>query len=148
MLRDLTRSDEAALAAFFADNNLPAIVKEFHPFPLDAASARRLCTHTGRDRYFVFEESGSLFGFAMLRGWDEGFAIPSFGILVHREHAGHGIGRSLTAHALTIAKEMSAPRVRLTVHRENARAVRLYGQCGFRHTGTLADGRLVMIADL
>ena len=148
MLRDLTTADAPALAAFFADNNRADIVQNFHPFPLDAASAHTLCNHAGRDRYFAHFENNAILGLAMLRGWDDGFAIPSFGILVHREHAGRGSGRAHTAHALAIAREMHAPRVRLTVHRENTRAVQLYEHAGFRAAETLADGRVVMFAEI
>jgi ribosomal-protein-alanine N-acetyltransferase len=148
MTRELTSADEPALTAFFAANNRADIVRNFHPFPLDAASATRLCREPRKDRYFIFEESGAVFGLAMLRGWDEGFAVPSFGILVHHAHHGKGIGRALTEHALAVAGEMRVPRVRLTVRADNARAVHLYESMGFHTSETLSDGRLVMFAEI
>jgi [ribosomal protein S18]-alanine N-acetyltransferase len=148
MIRELAATDESALAAFFAANNLPEVVSNFHPFPLDAATAHRICTAPRKDRYFAHFAGGNIVGLAMLRGWDEGYEIPSFGILVHRAHQGAGIGKSLTEHALTVAREAGTARVRLTVHRDNERAVRLYERVGFHSTEILADGRHVMFAEM
>jgi len=148
MLRDLIATDEAALGSFFVENNRPEVTAIFHPFPLDAPNAHRICALQRKDRYFASFEDGAIVGFAMLRGWDEGFTTPSFGILVHHNHHGRGIGKALTDHAIALAREMKAPRIRLTVHRDNARAVRLYERAGFLAAGALDDGRLVMFAEL
>lgn len=148
MIRNLTPNDEGALAIFFDENNLPAVTRDFHPFALDASAAKLICTEKRHDLYFVFLEGNSILGLAMLRGWDEGFDIPSFGILVHRLHHGNGIGHALVAHALVMAKGLHVPRVRLTVNADNARAVRLYEKADFHITETLADGRLVMFAEI
>ena len=43
---------------------------------------------------------------------------------------------------------MQVPRVRLTVNADNARAVRLYEKVGFHVAETLADGRLLMFAEI
>ena len=148
MIRELEAMDDRALAAFFSENDTPAIITTFHPFPLDASNAHRICALPRKDRYFASFENNAILGFAMLRGWDEGFSTPSFGILVHHKHHGRGIGKALTDHALALAREMNAPRIRLTVHRDNARAVRLYERVGFSAAETLDDGRLVMFAEL
>lgn len=148
MIRDLTPNDEVALAIFFDENNLPSVTRDFHPFPLDASAAKLICNKTGYDRFFAFFDSNSILGLAMLRGWDEGFHIPSFGILVHRLHHGNGIGLALVAHALLMAKGLHVPRVRLTVNADNARAIRLYEKADFHITETLVDGRLVMFAEI
>ena len=148
MIRDLTPNDEGALAIFFDENNLPSVTRDFHPFALDASAAKIICTETKHDLYFVFLEGNSILGLAMLRGWDNGFDIPSFGILVHRLHHGKGIGRALIAHALVMAQELHAPRIRLTVNADNARAIRLYEKADFHIAETLADGRLVMFAEI
>ena len=148
MIREIAAADEAALAAFFVENNRDEVTATFHPFPLDAASAQRICVQPRRDRYFAFVKDDAVLGLAMLRGWDEGYPVPSFGIFVdHREH-GQGIGRLLTEHALTLARELGCTRVRLTVHGSNLRAIQLYERAGFCASETLADGRLVMFAEL
>ena len=105
MIRDITPDDEAALAAFFAENNRPEMTATFFAFPLDAATARRIAREPRRDRYFAVWDVGAIVGLGMLRGWDEGFAVPSFGVLVDHRAQGRGHGRALTAHALAVARE-------------------------------------------
>lgn len=147
MIREIAIIDEAALAAFFEENNRPEVTAHFHPFPLNAETAHRICAEPRRDRYFAAWDYDAIAGLAMLRGWDEGYAIPSFGIMVdHRRH-GQGHGRALTEHALALAGELGCARVRLTVHADNTRAVELYQRAGFRPAETLADGRIVMFAE-
>lgn len=147
MIREIAISDEAALAAFFEENNRPPVTDHFHPFPLQAESAHRICAEPRRDRYFAAWDYNSIVGLAMLRGWDEGYEIPSFGIIVDHRHHGQGHGRALTAYALELARALRSSRVRLTVHADNDRAVSLYERAGFHRAETLPDGRLVMFAE-
>jgi [ribosomal protein S18]-alanine N-acetyltransferase len=71
-------------------------------------------------------------GFSMLRGFDEGYEIPSFGIFVDHESHGQGIGRRLTAWTIEQARRRGCPAVRLTVYADNAAALGLYASLGFR----------------
>jgi RimJ/RimL family protein N-acetyltransferase len=60
--------------------------------------------------------------------------LGTLGILVHRDHRGHGLGRAMMARALNEARgkfEM----VQLTVFVVNTRARRLYQEFGFRTVG-------------
>jgi ribosomal protein S18 acetylase RimI-like enzyme len=147
-LREIEPRDQAALETFFVENNRPEITETFHPFPLDAANAERIAVALRRDRYFAAFIEDTIVGLGMLRGWDEGFEVPSFGVVVDYRAQGQGHGRALTAHALRLARELGSERVRLTVHPSNARAVALYESLGFRETGRNANGYGVMTAEL
>ena len=68
---------------------------------------------------------------SMLRGFDEGFEVPSFGIFVDHRHHGQGIGRRLTAWTVEEARRRGYPSVRLSVYASNARALGLYRSLGF-----------------
>ena len=147
MIRLLTNADAEALAKMFEASDASGAAAHFHPFPLAAESAAMICQHTGSDRYFAAWDAEQVCGFGMLRGWDEGFEVPSFGVLVHPEKQGRGVGRALVRFALEEAWRVGAPRVRLTVHPENTRAMELYTREGFTQAGVLADGRVVMFAE-
>jgi ribosomal protein S18 acetylase RimI-like enzyme len=134
MIRVLEKSDAGALARFFERNNRPEVTRGFHPFALDAESARRICEDGPPDWYFAYLEDAVIRGFGMLRGWREGFAIPSFGLLVDYESGGKGIGSLLTAYANGLAKGLRCASIRLTVHQENAAAMRVYARSGLRFT--------------
>jgi GNAT superfamily N-acetyltransferase len=67
----------------------------------------------------------------MLRGWDEGYQIPSFGACVHPSSRGDGLGQWLLEHAIGEARMAGAPKLRLSVYRANQRALHIYRKFGF-----------------
>jgi ribosomal protein S18 acetylase RimI-like enzyme len=67
----------------------------------------------------------------MLRGWDEGFEIPSLGIAILPDARGTGLGTALMHYLHAEATRRGVPKVRLTVHEDNARAVALYRSLGY-----------------
>lgn len=119
------------LVALFERNDVAQVTELFDPFPLDAAQARRIALESRRDRFYLAFRQGQAVGFSMLRGFDEGYAVPSFGIFVDRERHGEGIGRALTAWTVDQARRLECPAVRLTVYAANLPARRLYESLGF-----------------
>ena len=83
----------------------------------------------------------------MLRGWDEGYAVPSLGIAVRTSAQGRGLGRLMMAHLHAEAGRRGATVVRLRVHPDNVRARRLYESLGYAYAGE-DRGELVMLVDL
>jgi ribosomal protein S18 acetylase RimI-like enzyme len=67
----------------------------------------------------------------MLRGWDEGFVVPSFGIAVDARWHGRGLGTRMSAWTVEQARALGAPSVRLTVYTDNPGARRIYERLGF-----------------
>jgi ribosomal-protein-alanine N-acetyltransferase len=120
-----------ALVELFERNALPAISSDFDPFPLTAAQARAIALDRRADRYYLALCEGRALGMSMLRGFDEGYEIPSFGIFVDHEHHGRGIGRRLTVWTIRQARLRSCPAVRLSVYADNAAARGLYTSLGF-----------------
>jgi ribosomal protein S18 acetylase RimI-like enzyme len=135
-IHDAGPSDCEALGAFFeAIGSDPALVVFFHPHPFTREQAEWVCGRGPelRDRYLLATEgdSPSIVGYAMLRGWDEGYEVPAFGVCVRPGQQGLGIGRLLLENAIGAAKDAGAKRVMLKVHRDNAGARRLYESAGF-----------------
>ena len=54
--------------------------RQFHPHPLTCEYAERICHYDGGDLYFGLRVYWRFLAYGMLRGWDEGFAVPSLGI--------------------------------------------------------------------
>ena len=134
LIRPIDSEDGAGLVRFFENNNTPDVTRHFSPFPLTSETAQRIARTPGRDRYFVGLVRGEIVALAMLRGWDEGFDIPSFGICVDRAHQGVGIGRAMTEYSIEAARASGCGAVRLSVYATNRRAIRLYESLGFRET--------------
>ena len=132
VIRRLQPRDCVPLARFFCENNRPKVVRYFNPFPLDEEAARRITESTGRDRYYAAFCRGEVVGMCMLRGWDEGFDVPSLGVLVDHRCSGRGLGKALTEFCVSTAKREGCPAIRLSVFLSNIRALRLYKCLGFR----------------
>ncbi len=104
----------------------------FHPHPMTDEEARRLCTYAGRDLYYAVCVGPTILAYGLLRGWDEGYEIPSLGIAVHPEARGRGLARPFMAFLHAAAKARGATKVRLTVYGDNQRAVELYRRLGYQ----------------
>jgi len=109
----------------------------FHPHPTDTATLRELAagadaTGDRRDEYHVAVSAGSVVAYGLLRGWSEGYAVPSLGVAVHPAARGRGLARRMIDHLHAVARGRGASRVRLTVERDNPRAIALYRALGYR----------------
>ena len=130
-LRTLEPGDAEPLSRFFVRNNVAEVLQHFHPFRLTSDRAQRIAAHTGRDRYYGAFAGGEVVGMSMLRGWDEGYEVPSFGVAVDHRHHGRGIGSQLTDYAIDQARELGCAQVRLSVYASNRVAYRMYEERGF-----------------
>ena len=104
----------------------------FHPHPLTRESAHQLCEYQGRDLYFVAVCDSRVLGYGLLRGWDEGYAVPSLGIALSPDARGTGLARAFMLFLHAAARLRGASQIRLTVFRSNVRAVALYRSLGYR----------------
>ena len=153
-LRRLQQSDYAELLAFFQRNDTPEVTRNFNPFPLNEKTARSICEER-LDLYFVAISQRQILGLSMLRGWSEGFSVPSFGILIDCSRIGRGLGRRMTEFTLMEAKAARCEQVRLSVYGSNARALQLYLSLGFVEIqrrpinfGAGSDEKIIMIKAL
>lgn len=143
-----------ALQSLFSRNADERITEQFDPFPLTPDVAVRIAVRPRLDEYFALAYTDRLVGLSMLRGADEGYEVPSFGILIDRSSQGRGLGRLLTERTLAAARDRGAPAVRLSVYAENRPAIRLYESLGFIarervsvNRGERASEKLIMRLD-
>ncbi len=133
-VRPIGVDDFPTLSRFFADNNVLSITRKFYPFPLTGQTAFEITQKSHKDRYYLAFMGETVVGLAMLRGWDEGYEVPSFGVLVDRRFHNRGIGKKLTRFALAEAKILGCRKVRLSVLASNASALHIYASLGFKET--------------
>ena len=145
VIRPVTPGDAERLARFFgALAGDEAVTRFFRPHAFTPDEARRICSPpaAARDIYLVALDEDEVIGYAMLRGWDEGHEVPSFGVCVLPARRGAGLSARLLDHALTCARGRGAQRVMLKVDHDNEMARRLYESRGFELT-KLDDEQLV-----
>jgi ribosomal protein S18 acetylase RimI-like enzyme len=156
LLIELLRPEHcSSIARLLEDNDREEITRHFHPFPMTRETAERLCRVQSKDRYYVAFLDGVMVGLAMLRGWDEGYEVPSFGVFIDYRYHGRGFGRLLTDHAIVEAKRAGCAKVRLTVYESNVEGRRLYTSLGFQEQSRdpverhgHPDNRIVMVRPL
>lgn len=135
------------LAAFFA------AIREagdchFRPHPFTPEFAQTLSCYQGMDLYYVLVGSSKVVGYGMLRGWDEGYQIPSLGIAIHPEYRGKHFGGLMMGFLHAAARFHGARRVRLKVYAENESALAMYRKLGYRFDLPMDKGQLVGVLEL
>jgi ribosomal-protein-alanine N-acetyltransferase len=122
---------QEGLQQFFQDLKAGGDDVFFSPHPADAESIRRIAAHDGKDLYYLLVEQGKVLGYGLLRGWDEGYQIPSLGLAIHQSARGHGLGKMLMDILHRLAFRRGANKVRLRVLANNERALNLYKNLGY-----------------
>jgi ribosomal protein S18 acetylase RimI-like enzyme len=145
--RRVSSDCETILTDFFAVIESRQISRYFHPHPFTPEKAKSLCLYDGNDLYYVASDGTRILGYGMLRGWDEGYEIPSLGIVLHPEMRGIGLGKLFMHFLHAAAKLRGTKRIRLKVYPENEVAVNLYKNLGYRYEGK-QEGQLIGYLDL
>ena len=90
-----------------------------------------------------FTGSGGI-GYGLLRGWNEGYEIPSLGVAVHPSMRGTGLGRLIMDFLEAMARMRGASSIRLRVRKDNAIAHGMYARRGYRLTPDVRDASLIV----
>jgi ribosomal protein S18 acetylase RimI-like enzyme len=128
-----------ALEKFFSALVAAGDDENFHPHPFTRAEAEARCRYVGRDLYYVLGTQRRVLAYGMLRGWDDGFDVPSLGLAVDPRARGCGLGRLLLDFLHQAAAWRGAESIRLKVYHDNERARRLYERAGYTFVDELED---------
>ena len=143
----LRPTDSVALERLFKLLQTSDEIKFFYPHPFSSDEALRICSYVGRDMYFGLFRDGHIVGYGMLRGWDEGYDIPSLGIVIHPDERGKGMGEYMMLKLHGAAKQKGAKEVRLKVYPDNSAAIQLYKKLGYVFRG-FEQGQMIGILTL
>ena len=119
----------------------------FHPHPLTCEVAKEIAIYKGDDLYFLQIKDNEIVGYAMLRGWDEGFTTPSLGIAIHPHFRKQGLGREFMMFLHDQARAKGATKVRLKVYSNNAGPLQLYESLGYSFADE-ENGQIIGYYDL
>jgi [ribosomal protein S18]-alanine N-acetyltransferase len=137
--KTLQPSVRDALLEFFQALELAGDTQNFQPHPFTREAVNSILDNARQDLYYVLTLGNKVAGYGMLRGWDEGYVIPSLGIAIHPHFRNLGLGCAFMhfLHAAAVTK--GAEQVRLRVRRDNARAENLYRSLGYVFTSSDRD---------
>jgi GNAT superfamily N-acetyltransferase len=83
----------------------------------------------------------------MMRGWDEGYAIPSLGLATHPDARSQGLGEFLMRGLIQQARNRGATQLRLTGDASRGHIINFFARHGFVFS-PFKPGRLLGMLDL
>lgn len=146
-IRPLAVEDAAAVSALLRAQP-PEYVRFFYAFGFGEEEIARILAERRRDIYSGMFWRGELAAFFMLRGWDAGYEVPSFGVLVGVKHRGHAFMRIALDVAKLVSRLAGAPRLMAKIHPDNV-SPRGARRLGLVQTGFEAEtGNVIYHIDL
>jgi RimJ/RimL family protein N-acetyltransferase len=129
-IKELSINDAAILSDSLS-NEEPDYLKHFTPFEFSTESFSKILGNAKKDKYFGIFVNDELAGFYMLRGFDEGFEIPAYGVWISSNFSNKGLSRLTLYHAFSFCRINNIKTLMLKVHPENKAAKALYESLGF-----------------
>lgn len=130
--RKLTIDWKQQLADFFRDLEKAEDSKYFRPHPFTDEALNKVAQYAGKDLYYIIVEKNSVLGYGLLRGWDEGYEIPSLGLAIRPSARNSGLGGMFIRFLHAAARRNGATQVRLRVRHDNIKAIELYKKIGYK----------------
>ena len=109
--------------------------KYFVAFEFDSVTILNILTKAKNDLYYGVYWGEELTGFYMLRGFDDGYTIPSYGVYISSRFNNKGLAALTLNHAISTCKFLGCKKLRLKVHTANTFALKQYLKYGFVETG-------------
>lgn len=108
--------------------------KLFYPYSFDIKTVKDIFIKTANDVHYIFIEGEKIIAYGLLRGWDEGYVIPSLGIYIDPLYRGKGLSKKIMLFLHSVALLKNSKSVRLTVYKNNTKAINLYKSVGYNFT--------------
>lgn len=136
-VRDLRAEDAGAVSSMLKAQP-PRYARFFYAFSFAEEDIARLLSARERDVYAGVFWRGRLVGVFMLRGWDAGYEVPSFGVLIDERHRGGAFMRLTLDMAKLVCRLNGAPRLLAKIHPDNV-SPRGARRLGFTQVGVEAE---------
>jgi len=107
----------------------------FTPFAFDAKSLEERLAAARKDRYWGLWFGSRLVGFFMMRGPDQGYERPSFGVYIASDYSGLGLSTLALRYCMGWCRLNNISRMMLKVHPDNRHARQAYERAGFTIIG-------------
>jgi len=147
LIRPLEPND-ADLIAVFMRSQPPEYLRFFYAFGSDESAISHMLSAVRRNIYSGVFWQANLIGIFMLRGWDEGYEVPSFGVLIDKNYRGGAFMRLTLDTAKLICKLSGSKRLMAKIHPDNV-SPRGASRLGLHQTGIEEEtGNIIYHLDL
>lgn len=117
-IRELRVEDAPAVSRLLRAQP-PEYVRFFYAFGFEEEEVARVLAARAKDVYSGMFWRGELAAFFMLRGWDAGYEVPSFGVVVDVRQRGLAFMRIALDVAKLVSRLAGAPRLMAKIHPDN-----------------------------
>ncbi|MDQ3129422.1 MAG: GNAT family N-acetyltransferase [Acidobacteriota bacterium] len=117
-IRQLEPTDVGAIAAFMRLQSAEYL-RFFYAFGSDESAIAEMLSASKMDIYSGVFWQADLAGVFMLRGWDAGYEVPSFGVLIDEKYRGGAFMRLTLDAAKLICRLSGAKRLMAKIHPDN-----------------------------
>jgi len=107
----------------------------FNSLSFDLETISGILSKSIKDQIYGIYVEDNLVGFYMLRGFDEGYSVPSYGVWISEKYSNKGLSTFTLQHAISFCKLNSIKKIMLKVHPDNVAAKHIYEKYGFKQTG-------------
>lgn len=123
--------------------------KHFVPFNMNIDSLKDILSKARRDLFFCVKIDTEIAGFFMLRGFDQGYEIPSYGVWISSKFSNKGLAKLTLQYCISLCRFAKIEKLMLKVHPDNNIALKMYRNFGFIET-SIDDkiGHIIMHKDL
>jgi len=147
LIRPLEQADAAAIAVFMRSQS-PEYLRFFYAFGADESAIAGTLSASRMDVYSGVFWQANLAGVFMLRGWDAGYEVPSFGVLIDEKYRGGAFMRLTLDTAKLICRLSGAKRLMAKIHPDNV-SPRGARRLGLHQTGVEeATGNIIYHLEL
>jgi RimJ/RimL family protein N-acetyltransferase len=140
----LTPTDATMLSELLATDDID-YKKFFIPFSTDIKSLENRLASVREDRYWGVWLDSTLAGFFMMRGFDEGYKRPSFGIYIARAFSRKGLSRFALDFCISWCRLNNIESMILKVHHDNCYVRKTYELAGFTAIGVCPQTRHIIM---
>ncbi len=133
-IKKLTRNQADSLTELLQSSE-KEYTQYFIPFSFDFETILKILSNAVNDQYYGIYIETKLVGFYMLRGLDDGYEIPSYGVWIAKEFSSNGLSKLTLQHAISFCKINRIKKLMLKVHPENFKAKKVYEDFGFTQVG-------------
>jgi len=142
-------SDDAAALSSLLRSQTGEYARFFRPFSFDTNTIADVLANVRQDVLMGLYWQGRMVGFFMLRGWNEGYDVPAFGILIDERFRGCGLEMLSLETAKVVCRFRGASRMMIKMHPDNISAKGVARKTGFIQSGVEAEsGNLIYHFDI
>lgn len=146
-IRQLESADVTIIVEFMRKQS-PEYLRFFYAFNSDETAISEMLAKDKSDIYSGIFWQANLIGIFMLRGWDEGYEIPSFGIVIDEQYRGYALLTLTLETAKLTCRFLGVKGFMLKHHPENKPFQKLQ-RMGFYQTGIEeSTGNILLFTDV